>query len=92
MNKAEFIAAMAELTTLSKKDCEKAVAAYHDLVTETLQKGDKVTFVGFGSYEVKSRAARTGRNPRTGDAISIAASKVPAFSPGAVLKAAVNKK
>ena len=87
MNKAELIAAVAEKAGLSKKDSEAAVTAALDAITAALEDGDKVQLVGFGSFEVKSRAARTGRNPKTKEAIEIPASKVPVFKAGKVLKA-----
>ena len=89
MNKTELIAAVAERADLSKKDAEAAVNAFVDAVTEALKNGDKVQLVGFGSFEVKQRAARTGRNPHTMEEIEIAAAKVPAFKPGKALKDAV---
>ena len=89
MNKTELVAAVAAKAELSKKDAEAAVKAVIDSVTEALADGDKVALVGFGTFEVKTRAARTGKNPRTGDAISIPASKVPSFKAGAALKNAV---
>ena len=88
MNKAELIAAVAEKAGLSKKDSEAAVTAALDAITAALEDGDKVQLVGFGSFEVKSRAARTGRNPKTKEAIEIPASKVPVFK---VLKDIVGK-
>ena len=89
MNKAELIAAVAEKAGLSKKDSEAAVNAALDAITAALQEGDKVQLVGFGSFEVKSRAARIGRNPKTKESIEIPASKVPVFKPGKALKDAV---
>ena len=89
MNKADLINAVAEKTGLSKKDSESAVAAVVDVITEALIQGDKVQLVGFGSFEVKKRAARIGRNPKTKEEIKIPASKVPAFKPGKALKDAV---
>lgn len=89
MNKTELVAAVAAKAELSKKDAETAVKAVIDSVTEALADGDKVALVGFGTFEVKTRAARTGKNPRTGEAISIPASKVPSFKAGAALKNAV---
>ena len=89
MNKTELVAAVATKADLSKKDAEAAVKAVIDAVTEALADGDKVALVGFGTFEVKTRAARTGKNPRTGDTISIPASKVPSFKAGAALKNAV---
>ena len=91
MNKAELIAAVAEKAGLSKKDAEAAVNAALDAITAALQEGDKVQLVGFGSFEVKSRAARTGRNPKTREAIEIPASKVPVFKAGKALKDIVAK-
>lgn len=91
MNKTELIAAVAESAALSKKDAEKAVNAVVTVVTDALVAGDKVQLVGFGTFETRERGARTGKNPRTGEAINIAASKVPAFKAGKALKDAVNK-
>jgi len=91
MNKAELIAAVAEKTTLSKKDSEAAVNAALDAITASLEVGEKVQLVGFGSFEVKSRAARVGRNPKTKAVIDIPASKVPVFKAGKVLKDTVAK-
>ena len=91
MNKSELIAAVAEQAGLSKKDAEKAVNAVVAAVTDALVEGDKVQLVGFGTFEVRTREARTGKNPRTGEVIEIAASKVPAFKAGKALKDAVNK-
>lgn len=90
MNKTELIAAVAENAALSKKDAEKAVNAVIDAIKGALADGDKVQLVGFGTFEVRERGARTGKNPRTGEAIEIAASKVPAFKAGKALKDAVN--
>ena len=89
MNKTEFVAAIAEKAGLSKKDADKAVAALIETIAETLKKGDKVQLVGFGTFEVRERPARTGRNPQTNATIEIPASKVPAFKAGAALKTAV---
>lgn len=89
MNKTELVAAVATKADLSKKDAEAAVKAVLDAVTEALADGEKVALVGFGTFEVKERAARTGQNPRTGEAIEIPASKVPSFKAGAALKNAV---
>lgn len=86
MNKAGLIAAMAEKAALSKKDTEKALAAFTAVVEEALKSGDKVQLVGFGTFEVRERAAREGKNPATGEAIQIPASKVPAFKAGQALK------
>ena len=90
MNKTELVAAVAEKAGLSKKDAEKAVAAVIDAVVDTLKAGDKVQLVGFGTFEVKERAARTGINPLTKEKIQIAASKAPAFKAGKALKDAIN--
>ena len=90
MNKSELIAALAEKTELSKKDAEKAVNAFVESVNEALTKGDKVQLIGFGTFDVKKRPARTARNPRTGAEIKIAASKAPAFKAGKALKDKVN--
>ena len=92
MNKTELIAAIAEKAELSKKDAEKALAAFIESVEGALAKDDKVQLVGFGTFEVKERAAREGRNPRTGETIKIAACKHPTFTAGKALKAAVNNK
>ncbi len=89
MNKAELIAAAAEKAGLSKKDCEKAVNAMLDTITEALVAGDKVQLVGFGAFDVKVRAARVGRNPQTKEEIEIPASKAPQFKAGKALKDAV---
>lgn len=91
MNKAELIASVAEQAALSKKDAEKAINAVVDTISTALTEGDKIQLVGFGTFEVRAREARTGKNPRTGEAIQIAASKVPAFKAGKALKDAVNK-
>ena len=90
MNKGELIDAVAASAGLSRADATKAVDAVLDNVTRTLAGGDTVSLVGFGTFSVKSRAARTGRNPRTGEPIQIAASKVPGFKAGKALKDAVN--
>ena len=89
MNKTELIAAVAEKAELSKKDAEAAVSATVDAITEALKQGEKVQLVGFGSFEVKSRAARTGRNPKTMETIQIPASKAPVFKAGKALKGIV---
>lgn len=89
MNKAELIASMAEKAEMSKKDAEKALAAFTNVVAEELKRGEKVQLVGFGIFEVAKRAARTGRNPQTGESIQIAASKSPKFKAGKALKDAV---
>ena len=91
MNKAELINAVAEKADLSKKDCEAAVNAAIDVITAALANGDKVQLVGFGAFEVKTRAERVGRNPKTREEISIPASKVPVFKAGKALKNAVSK-
>lgn len=91
MNKTELIAAVAEKTAMSKKDSEKAVCAILDAVTEALAAGDKVQLVGFGTFEVKERAAHVGRNPRTKEAMEIPASRVAGFKVGKALKEAVAK-
>lgn len=91
MNKAELVGLVAEKAGLSKKDAEKAVVAVFEGIQETLVAGDKVQLVGFGTFETRERGARTGRNPRSGETIQIAASKVPAFKPGKALKDAVEK-
>ena len=90
MNKTELIAAIASKTELSKKDAEKALAAFTDIVADTLKNGDKIQLVGFGTFEVAERAARTGKNPQTGEAIKIPASKAPKFKAGKALKDVVN--
>ncbi len=91
MNKTELIAAVAEKTGLSKKDSEAALAAVLNTITEALAEGDKVQLVGFGSFEVKNRAERTGLNPKTMETIAIPASKAPVFKAGKALKDAVAK-
>ena len=90
MNKTELVAAVAEKAGLAKKDADKAVAAVIDAIVDTLKAGDKVALVGFGTFEVKSRAAREGINPLTKEKIKIAASKAPAFKAGKALKDAIN--
>ncbi|MCL2563296.1 MAG: HU family DNA-binding protein [Oscillospiraceae bacterium] len=89
MNKAELIAVVAEKAGLSKKDTEKAVNSFVDAITESLQGGEKVQLVGFGVFEVKERAARMGRNPKTKEQIEIKASKVPVFKAGKAFKDAI---
>ena len=91
MNKSELIAAMAEKSGLSKKDSEKALGAFMDTVVDALKDGDKVALVGFGTFDVRERAARTGLNPRTKEPIEIAASKAPAFKAGKAVKDELNK-
>ena len=90
MNKTEFIAAVAEKAEISKKDSEKALKAFVDVVAEQLKAGDKVQLVGFGTFEVSERAAREGRNPQTGETLTIAACKAPKFKAGKALKDAIN--
>ena len=90
MNKGELIEAVAASAGLSRSDATKAVDAVLDSITRTLRKGGSVSLVGFGTFQVKNRAARMGRNPRTGEAIQIAASRVPGFKAGKGLKDAVN--
>ncbi len=90
MNKAELIAAMAEKAELSKKDSEKALKAFVDVVTEELVKGEKIQLVGFGTFEVSERPAREGRNPQTGETMEIKASKAPKFKAGKALKDIIN--
>ena len=92
MNKSELIAEVAEKTGLTKKDAEAAVKAVTDTITDAMSQGDKVQLVGFGTFEVRERAARFGRDPRTGESMEIAASKAPAFKAGQGLKDAVNGK
>ena len=91
MNKTDLVAAVAAKADLSKKDAEAAVAAVVAAITDALADGDKVSLVGFGTFETRKRAARTGQNPRTGEKIKIAAAKVPAFKAGKAFKDAVNK-
>ena len=90
MNKVELIAAVADKAGLTKKDAEKAIAAVVASIEEALVKGDKVQLIGFGTFEVRERAARVGRNPQTKEEIKIDASKQPVFKAGAALKKAVN--
>lgn len=89
MNKTELIAAMAENSGLTKKDCEAALAAFTGAVESAMKSGDKIQLVGFGSFEVKERSARVGRNPRTGEPMTYPACKVPTFKPGKALKDAI---
>ncbi len=91
MNKSELVASVAAKAELSKKDAEKALNAVIDTIETALVEGEKIQLVGFGTFEVRAREARTGKNPRTGEAIKIAASKVPAFKAGKGLKDKVNK-
>lgn len=90
MNKSELVSAIAEHSGLAKSDATKALEATLKVITDTLKDGDTVSLVGFGSFVVRERAERSGRNPQTGDPLTIPASKVPAFKPGAALKDAVN--
>ncbi len=92
MNKAELVAAIVEDSGLSKKDAEAAVKSFVNVVSEELQKKEKVQLIGFGTFEVSERKARTGRNPRTGETIKIKKTSVPKFKPGASLKKMVNSK
>lgn len=89
MNKTELVAKVADKANLSKKDAEAALNATIDAIKAALKKGDKVQLIGFGTFEVRKRAAKEGRNPQTGEKIKIKASKVPAFKAGAALKDAV---
>ena len=91
MNKTELIAAVADNAELSKKDAEKALKAFVDVVTSELKKGEKVQLVGFGTFEVSERSAREGRNPQTGKTMKIEACKAPKFRAGKALKDAVNE-
>ena len=91
MNKTELVAAMAEAAEISKKDAEKALKAFTDVVADELKKGEKVQLVGFGTFEVSERAAREGRNPKTGKTMTIEASKTPKFKASKALKDEVNK-
>ena len=90
MNKTELIAAIAEKAEISKKDSEKALKAFVDVVTEQLKNDDNVQLVGFGTFEVSKRAAREGRNPQTGKTMKIEACKAPKFKAGKALKDAIN--
>jgi len=90
MNRTELIAAVAEKAELSKKDAEKAIKAFTDAVSEELVKGGKIQLVGFGTFEVSERQEREGRNPKTGESMTIAASKTPKFKAGKALKDMVN--
>ncbi len=91
MTKAELVAMVADKADITKKDAEKAISAVVESITETLAKGEKIQLVGFGTFEVRERAARTGINPQTKAKIKIKASKVPAFKAGSALKDAVAK-
>ena len=90
MNKTELVVAVAEQADVSKKDAEKVLKAFVDVVTEEMKKGEKVQLVGFGTFEVSERAAREGRNPQTGKTMKIEACKAPKFKAGKALKDAVN--
>mgnify|MGYP004506559767 FL=1 len=90
MNKTELVAAIADRAELSKKDAEKALKAFTDIVADELKKGEKIQLVGFGTFEVSERAAREGRNPQTGEVMKIDASKAPKFKAGKALKDLVN--
>ena len=90
MNKGELVAALAAKTDLTKKETEIALNGILDVIAESMAKGEKVQLIGFGTFETRKRAARTGRNPQTGKEIKIAAATVPAFKPGKALKDAVN--
>ena len=90
MNKADLVAAMAEKAGVSKKDAEASLKAFTDVVAEELKKGEKIQLVGFGTFEVSERAARTGRNPQTGAEMTIAASTAPKFKAGKALKDSLN--
>ena len=90
MNKAELITSMAEKSQLTKKDAETALKAFIDSVQEALENGEKVQLVGFGTFEVSERSAREGRNPQTGETMTIAACKAPKFKAGKALKDAIN--
>lgn len=90
MNKVELVASMAEKAELTKVDTEKVLKAFIEVVTEEMKKGEKVQLVGFGTFEVAERAERQGRNPKTGESMTIAASKAPKFKAGKALKDAVN--
>lgn len=90
MNRKELVDALAAKTNSTKADAERSISALIEIITATLKKGENIALVGFGTFEVRKRAARTGRNPATGAELEIKASKVPAFKAGAPLKAAVN--
>ncbi len=91
MNKSELISSISEKSGLTKKDAEKTLAAFIDSITETVRKNDKVQLIGFGTFELRSRNERKGRDPRTGKEILIPASNVPSFKPGKSFKDNVNK-
>ena len=91
MNKAELVSAIADKAELSKKDAEAALKAFTDVIAEELKKGEKIQLVGFGTFEVSERAARTGRKPQTGEEMTIPASKAPKFKAGKALKDLMNE-
>lgn len=91
MNKTEFVAAIAEKAGISKKDADASVKAFTEVVTEQLKKGEKIQLVGFGTFETRDRAAREGKNPRTGEKVTIAACKTPALKFGKAIKDELNK-
>ena len=91
MNKTELVEAIALSTEITKTDVDKVVTSLTEVITDELEKGDSVSLKGFGTFEVRSRSERTGRNPRTGETLVIPASKVPAFKVSSALKKAVNK-
>jgi DNA-binding protein HU-beta len=91
MNKTDLVSYVADTAELTKKDAAKALDAVFEAIETSLKKGEKVQLIGFGNFEVRERVARKGRNPQTGEEIEIAASKAPAFTPGKVLKEAVNQ-
>ena len=90
MNKTELVAAMAEQADMTKKDAERALTAFTEVVAKELKKGEKIQLVGFGTFEVSERAAREGRNPQSGEVMKIAASKAPKFKAGKALKDMIN--
>ena len=90
MNKTELVAAIAEKAQITKTDADAALKAFTDVVSDELKKGEKIQLVGFGTFEVSERPAREGRNPRTGETMTIAASKQPKFKPGKAFKDAIN--
>lgn len=90
MNKTELVAAIAEKAQITRKDADAALKAFTDVISDELKKGEKIQLVGFGTFEVSERPAREGRNPRTGETMTIAASKQPKFKPGKALKDAIN--
>ena len=92
MNKTELVEAIASSTEMTKTDVDKVISSFVEVVTDALTKGDKVSLKGFGNFEVRTRGERTGRNPRTGEIMTIATSKAPAFKASSALKKAVNEK